>query len=223
MIKLVAFDWNGTILSDTRACHEAVNEVLKFVNLKPVSLESYRQHFDVPVTRTYKGLGISEDDLRNNAVDLVNVFHTNYEKRASKIRTRAFAKELLRWLSRNKIKSIIFSNHVNEPIKKQLKRLKIEKYFFDVLANSEMSSSYNGRNKQEKLRDFVQNNNFLPDEVLIVGDSIEEIEIGKRLGAKTIALTQGFCSTKRLKKAGPDYLINSLEEIVEIIEKINYK
>lgn len=71
MIKLVAFDWNGTILSDALACSQSVNEVLKLFNLKPATLKAYREHFDVPVSRTYLGLGISEKQLENQAEEIV--------------------------------------------------------------------------------------------------------------------------------------------------------
>lgn len=178
MIKLVAFDWNGTIFSDTFACYESVNEVLKFLNSKPVSLKTYREHFDVPVTRTYLGLGISQEQINSKAAEIVKTFHTNYEIRAVKVRTRAYANELLKWLSKNNIKSVIFSNHIDEPIKKQLKRLKVEKYFSAVLANLKLDSSLKRRNKREKLRKYTQSNKLLPNETSIIGDTVEEIEIG---------------------------------------------
>lgn len=221
MIKLAAFDWNGTIFSDTLACCESVNEVLKFLKLKPVTLQTYREHFDVPVTKAYLGLGISEEQISNSAAEIVKTFHTNYEIRAAKVRTRAYTRELLGWLSKNNIKSIIFSNHIDEPIKKQLKRLRLDNYFSAVLANSELNSSLKGRNKQEKLKNYIKNKGLSPDEVLIIGDTVEEIEIGKQLGAITVAITQGFCSTKRLKTSSPNYLISSLKEITNITENIN--
>lgn len=86
-----------------------------------------------------------------------------------------------------------------------------------------MDSSIKGRSKLEKLRNYMQDNKLSKEEVLIVGDSLEEIEIGKELGIRTVAVTDGFCSTKRLKAAKPDYLINSLKEIVKIVKKISLR
>lgn len=217
MIKLVTFDWNGTIFPDTRAVLECVNIVFKQLNLKSVSLKSFRDHFDVPITRTYLGLGAPKELLKNKSSEIVKIFHASYEVRAAKIRTRAYAKELLKWLSKKHIKSIIFSNHINEPIRKQLKRLKINHYFSDILANSELDSSIKGRNKQDKLKIYMHDNKLSKKDVLIVGDTLEEIEIGKELGIKTVAITHGFCSIKRLKATKPDYLINSLKEVIDII------
>lgn len=222
MIKLVAFDWNGTIFADTYAILDSVNEVLKFLQLKSVSLNTFQQHFDVPVTKTYLGLGITEETIKSKALEIAKVFHSNYEIRAATVRTRAFVRQLLGWLSENKISAIIFSNHINEPIKKQLKRLKIEKYFSAVLANDALDAALKERSKKEKLRNYLKENNFSVSEVLVIGDTVEEIEIGKELGLITIALTHGNCSITRLKAAKPDYLIGSLKEPIGIIREVNH-
>lgn len=222
MIKLVAFDWNGTLFSDTKAILDAVTQVLKLFNLKPVSLKTFQKHFDVPVNKAYIKLGVPEDELNKKSFQVSETFHAYYEPRASKVRTRAGANELLKWLFEKNIKSVIFSNHINEPIKKQLKRLKIEKYFSGILANSEIHTTLKGRSKKEKLKNFIENNKVDPNEIIIVGDTLEEIEIGKELGLFTAAITHGNCSTARLKSAKPDYVIKNLKEVIDIIKKLNY-
>lgn len=162
MIKLVVFDWNGTIFADTYAILDGINAVLRSLKLKPVSLKTFQQCFDVPVTKTYLGLGIPKKIINSQASRLAHTFHSNYEIRAAKVRSRAFAKPLLKWLAQKKISLIIFSNHIDEPIRKQLRRLKIEQYFSKVLANTELTSALKGRNKQEKLRSYISQHRFLP-------------------------------------------------------------
>lgn len=48
MIKLVIFDWNGTILSDAAANLEAENRVLSLFNIEPITIKQYRERFEVP-------------------------------------------------------------------------------------------------------------------------------------------------------------------------------
>lgn len=221
MIKLVAFDWNGTLFADTIAVYESNNGVFRLFNRKPVSFRTFQKYFDVPVKKYYQAVGIPEDALNQKATQITKTFHLFYESRVSKVRTRAWAKALLSFLSKNNINSVIFSNHIVDPIKKQLKRLKIEKYFSEVLANSHIQTSFEGRNKKEKLSSFIIDKKILPGETLIIGDTIEEIEIGKQLGCVTVAITHGNCSTVRLKSKKPDYLIYSLKQAINIIKKIN--
>ncbi len=84
-----------------------------------------------------------------------------------------------------------------------------------------METAFKGRAKQNRLENFLKKHNLQAKEVLIVGDTIEEIEIGKKLGVLTAAITHGNCSATRLKKAEPDYLINTLREVIDITGELN--
>ena len=97
----------------------------------------------------------------------------------------------------------------------------MEKYVKDLLANTELDSSMKARNKKGKLNDYIKENNFKKSEVMIIGDSPEEVEIGKALGLRTIAIAGGYYSTSRLRKSKPDFLINNLIELIRIARKIN--
>lgn len=221
MIKLVAFDWNGTIFADTYAIFESNNAVFEALNVKPVSFSAFQRHYDVPIKKFYLAVGAKAEDIDNKAEQIIQTFHIDYEKRASYVRTRAHAKELLNYLSKNNISSVIFSNHIIESITGHLKRLKIQKYFSEILGNSLENLPLKGRNKNEKLRSYINSKNLKAKEVLIVGDTIEEVEIGKEVGCYTVAITHGNCSTIRLKKAKPDFLISNLKDVVDIVKKLN--
>lgn len=218
MIKLVAFDWNGTIFADTFAIYKSDNEVFKLLKIKPATFQAFQKYYDVPIKRFYLALGVSENEF-DKKVDLIaQTFHTHYERLAVKVRSRAYARYILEWLSKNNITSVIFSNHLIEPIKKQLKRLKLDGYFSEIMANSHLKAALNRRDKKDRLKNYLANKNLLPNEVLIIGDTVEEIEIGQQLGISTTAITHGNCSTARLRAAQPDYLINSLKEVVGIMQ-----
>lgn len=223
MIKLAAFDWNGTLLADTYAVYESNNEVFKLFNKKQVSFSAFQKYFDVPVKKYYTRVGISEQEIDQNSKKIARTFHDYYEQRVKSVRGRAGAKYLLKWLLKNNIGSIIVSNHTVSPILSQLERLKINKYFSSIVANANLEDALKGRSKKERLKKYIDSKKIKPEEVFIVGDTVEEIEIGKELGCITIAITHGNCSVKRLKEKKPDHLIYSLKEISKIIEKINSK
>ncbi len=58
-------------------------------------------------------------------------------------------------------------------------------------------------------------------EVVIVGDTLEEIEIAKNFGCYAVAITGGHNSTSRLKAMKPDFLLHNLSELKKIIVKLN--
>lgn len=221
MIKLVAFDWNGTLFADTISCLEGDNAVLATLGIKPLTIKQFRDKFDVPIVNFYKNAGVEPKKALANYMQNEALFHSVYEKRAEKSRSRAHTGELLTWLKEHKIDSIIISNHTVQGIGKHLKRLRIEAYFRDVLANDSIGLIFKNRSKKEKLQAYLAQNGIKPKDILIVGDATEEIEIARAIGTKVIAITNGFYSTPRLRKAKPDYLIHDLKEVIGIIENLN--
>jgi phosphoglycolate phosphatase len=217
MIKLVAFDWNGTLLSDTMACVNAVNRSYSLLQIKPVSLSSYRKHFIVPIRDFWLALGASKEAIDKHGPEVNRLFHANYEKLVTRCRTRRGTREILPWLKQKGIPAVIFSNHTIAGVEAQLARLGIRHFFADVVANDATHVAVSERNKLLKLRHYLESKGIKGSEVVIVGDSCEEIEIGKTLGSITVAITNGNYSESRLKRAKPDFLISSLSELKWII------
>ncbi len=221
MIKLVAFDWNGTLLADTQTVVDSTNVELKTLFKKSTTLKEYRENFVIPVVEYFKGLGIDPLLLEKHHEESAQIFSREYESRVNRCRTRFGAKELLHRLKSQKIKSVIFSNHTAERITEQTDRLKITNYFGGILGNSHIGDAYTIKGKERRLIEYIAKNKINPSQILIVGDTDEEIIIGRDMGAKTAAITGGHSTTKRLRAQKPDFLINSLTEIMGIIKKLN--
>lgn len=221
MIKLVAFDWNGTILADTTYCLEAANVVFKHLNHKLISLKEYQETATIPVVNFYLKHGFTEEEFWSTAKENDKIYHAYYESKVTKTRTRAGSRRTLIWLKNHGIRSVIFSNHSTPRIKGQLKRLGLEGFFEDVIANADTTRVLSERSKELNVKNHMRKFGLKGDEVMIVGDSPEEVEIGKKLGLITVAITGGIYSVKRLLQAKPDYLVNSLKELVEIIDAVN--
>ncbi len=222
MIKLVAFDWNGTLLSDTQITLKAENISLKAIGVKPISLKKFQKTFDIPVTRYWDNLGFSKSFVKTHIDAIENTFHSQYKILAARARTRSGVRETLEWLVAKNIARVIFSNHDIPDIKRHLARLKIEKCITDVLANpGDGRLQIFNRHKGQKLENYRKQNNFKSKEILCVGDMCEEIEIGKEYGYHTVAITGGFNSTARLKAAKSDFLIHNLKDLIGIIKKLN--
>lgn len=222
MIKLVAFDWNGTLLADTVACMIGDDAALISLGYKPIGIKKFRETFEVPLLNFYAKIGVDTKNIpKDKFKKSEDAFHKNYEKRAACARTRAGTRSLLDWLQKRNIPSVIFSNHIRDRIMEQLARLKIENYFQEVIANTNNHEIIFNRGKGERLKEYLKEKSIEPSEILIVGDTTEEIEIARELGGISIAIAHGYQSTPRLKAAKPDYLINSLQQIEKIIAEKN--
>lgn len=219
MIKLVVFDWNGVLIADARATLDTDNELFKRLGRKPITMKTYRELFRMPVIEFFYALGFTKDEMARDAVKIQNLFHELYEPRIARVRTRLGARELLEFLADRGVEMIILSNHTMEGIQTQLERLNIKKYFSRVIANDK-HATMGRKNKAEKFVELLKELPYKKDEVLIIGDSPEEAEAGKLAGIKTVAISGGYYSTKRLKEAKPEHLIHNLTELISIIKKV---
>ncbi len=220
MIKLVAFDWNGTLIADGQTVVDCCNiELKKAYGVKQnIDLKTYREIFDVPVNQFFLDLGLDSKLVGQNSKKAAEIFHQAYEKKVNKCRTRKNVKKILIWLQKNQIQSVIVSNHAAKRIKEQLYRLKIDNYINYIFGNDHFSIVYSTTGKEKMLIKHLAKNKIRPHEVLLIGDAVEDIKIGKEMGTITAALTNGHCSTTRLRATKPDYLINNLSEIEKILK-----
>ncbi|OGE87608.1 MAG: hypothetical protein A3J07_02730 [Candidatus Doudnabacteria bacterium RIFCSPLOWO2_02_FULL_49_13] len=218
-IKLVAFDWNGTIFADTNLVVRAMSHTLVKFRLKPTNLKELQHKMVVPFKLYWLAMGMKLKDFERNVLTIRKTYFTYYEPREGLCRTRAGSREILDWLETQKINKVIFSNHMESHIRKQLKRLEIDS-FKDILGFTtvEDTSLMHKRGKESQLEEYVIKNRLKPNEVLVVGDTTEEIEIGKKFGYVTVALSGGNSSTRRLKATKPDHLIHHLKKLKNIIQ-----
>jgi phosphoglycolate phosphatase len=222
MIKLVAFDWNGTLLSDVQAAVNSDNFALKKLGFSPVTVRKFRECFDMPIINYWTNLGMPKSFFKSHFYEIEKLFHDHYEPLADKCRTGIGARDLLKWLKKNNIEAIIYSNHTVPNIGRLLKRLKIEQYISKVIARELGDNSHmHNRGKEQKLFEYVKSKKLKPSQVISIGDTEEEIEIGKAQGYHTVAITGGYNSTTRLKKHKPQFLVNSLVQVEAAIKQLN--
>lgn len=215
----VVFDWNGTLLADTALTVRAMNETLSLFRIQPISIDDYRTHHSVPFDKMYIQLGCDKDEILARQKEIFETFGTHYEGKASTLRQRRGAERVLKTLKDRGHKTAILSNYTVERISPQAQRLGLLQYFDDVLANrSSYQDIFHKKTKGERLKAFVAQHDT--DKALVVGDTIEEIEIAQDYGFLSVAIENGACSSARLRAAKPDFLIGSLEQIPAIAAKV---
>lgn len=217
--KLFVFDWNGTLLADTKVSWEASNICLEFFGRSPITLKHFRETFHFPVIHFYKLNGVDVDDMLARKAESNVIFQSAYERLAASARLRKGAKTILEWLKAENYEIIILSNYLTVKIEAHLKRLGITHYFSHIDANTDDGTHIlQHTTKAERLQKFMTAHDFKPEHTTIIGDSAEEPEIAKHLGLTSIGITDGVITRARLRKAGPDYIVNNLEDVSRILE-----
>lgn len=219
MVRLAVFDWNGTILADMQAVVEGMNQELKVIDHRPITVREYQEIYDTPTVNMWDKLGVSRKKFEANRMEMAKIFHAYYEPRVARARTRSGARKTLAALQKAGVTSIVLSNHTMEGIYFQVERLRLSDYFKDILANEGPGMNhYQG--KQERLAEYMRTYRHLPEKTIIIGDTVEEVRIGRNLGLKTACVSGGYNSLARLRHANPDILVNHLPDILKEIKEL---
>lgn len=94
----------------------------------------------------------------------------------------------------------------------ELEGFGIRKYFNLILITEKRSS------KEELIRSVINNGTLKKTAYdLFVSDMGKDIQVGRALGYKMVAVTYGFMSEERLREYHPDYIIRKLRDIEKIV------
>jgi phosphoglycolate phosphatase-like HAD superfamily hydrolase len=96
----------------------------------------------------------------------------------------------------------------------ELEHLNLNKYIKAVLSSSGETSN-KWEVKKKLVTDYFQNN--LPQNCWFIGDTETDILTGKSLDCKTVAVANGIRSKERLMKAEPDFIIDDIVDILDMI------
>ncbi len=218
--QAVIFDWNGTLLADTTLCLRATNESFALFKIAPISLETYRREHRLPLDAMYASLGCEAAALKKRRSELMATWSAFYDLHVPRARLRRGAKATLSHLKGRGHKVAILSNHVVDEIVKRTTQHAIAHHFDDILANAphELSSIMEKQSKGSRLQAFIDDHAI--KKAIVVGDTAEEVEIAHAQGYLGVALADGVCSLPRLRAAKPDFMIRSLTEMPDIVEKV---
>ena len=205
------WDWNGTLLDDTRASVDALNEQLVRRGLSPITLDFYREHFAFPVRPFYTLVGVDLDHEDWDA--LAKGYHDAYLARPSQLNAEAVpALELARAAGlRQTIVSALRQDYLDEATE----RLGIRRYFDAIVGTDNL----NGGSKLDRAKALVGRlgRTARGEAFTCIGDSLHDKEVADALGARCVLFGGGSHAPERLARVAP--LANSLTEAVRLALK----
>ena len=123
--------------------------------------------------------------------------------------------ETLEELSEKHLLGIVTGNQ-ELVARKRLESVGLDKYFsFGSFGNEDYERSNLVRNALNKAKRYGWNGD--KSNVYLVGDTERDVEAGKIEGVVTIAVTTGSDSRKKLSGSNPDYIVDNLSEIREVL------
>ncbi len=212
-MRRIVWDWNGTLFDDLHIVVAAVNAGLAAYGLAPITLDDYRAHYTRPVKVFYDrlfGRPVSGEEWR----DLDRRFHDGYRDLLEHAGLTADARHALDAVRAAGVPQSLLSMFPHDELVPLVGRLGIGGYFdrIDGLRGSpgDAKAAY----LEQHLRDIVGRTD--PAEVLVIGDTPDDAEAARHVGAACVLYDNGAHHRVDLETAGVP-VVDSLTEAVETL------
>lgn len=210
MIKLVAFDLDGTIGETIPMCIEAFRK----------SVSPYAGHFltDKEIVETFgmNEVGMVKAIVSDNWQGALKDFYQVYEEMHSEFRTPYNGiKELLQGLRDRGTKTALITGKGEKSCKITLKQFGLLDIFDDVLTGSET-----GKVKAESITFLLNKYRLSCDECVYIGDTLSDIEEAQQAGVICLSALWGITADKEnISKKNPDFQFYTVDEVTKYLLK----
>ncbi|GGC75546.1 HAD family hydrolase [Enterococcus wangshanyuanii] len=213
-IEYVIFDFDGT-LGDSKECgFKATEEAFKKMSLAIPKKETIEYYMGIPIEKSFK-------EMSNRALssvefdELLGLFRTYYKEYEEQyLVIFPGIKELLVGLKARKIVMFVLSSKKTDVLQRNLESLEIDAYFEEVVGSDKVS---NYKPDPEGIHYLLKKHQLDPAKVLMVGDAIFDLQMGRAAKVETCGVTWGSHAKEELAKEQPNVLIDEPKELLSWI------
>ena len=200
------WDWNGTLLDDLDYSIGVMNGLLARRGLPLLDRARYHTLFDFPVRNYYARLGF--DPARDSFEQLSVEFISAYDARRLECELHAGVETLLPAVAAAGLNQSILSAYRQQTLEEIVAHFGLTRHF--VRLNG-LDNIY-AHSKAELGRAWLRELALPTSDVLLIGDTLHDLEVARELGIDCILVAAGHHPADRLR-AGHDRVVNSLAEL----------
>ncbi len=195
--KHIIWDWNGTLLDDVDFTLSIGNRLLQKNNKPTVTKYFYLENFCFPVSEYYRKLGFDVDNL-DFFKELCEDFVKMYMEGVTSCRVKEEMLVIIHNLADQGIKQSVLSASEQNVLNIMLKQQKLNGVFENVFGLSDKAATCK-RERGKQLIELIDVEDI--SELLIVGDTVHDLEVGRDNGVEVLLVAHGHNSLDRLQNA----------------------
>lgn len=195
-MKLILWDWNGTLLNDAPVTLDIFNMVRVECGYEPVSLERYRDLYRHPIRAMYEEAGM--DLSRHTFESLADRWSELYTSYHSPPTLHDDAVSILRAFQERGLRQSILSALPHNILERSVRTHDVERFFETIHGATDPL----GHGKVEMGKEVARNLGVTGKEIVIVGDSSHDAEVAQELGSHCFLVPRGAESEGRLTQTG---------------------
>ncbi len=209
-VEGVLFDWDGTLIDSYHADTSAYLAMFKEMGLS-WGLEELEKNYSPNWYQVYRAAGLP----RRLWQDADRAWRARYAKHRPKL--IAGARRVLTKLRGNHHLGLVTSGDGDRVIR-QLREFRLTKLFTARVCSGD---TLRKKPHPEPLRLALRQMKLDPSACVYVGDASQDVEMARRAGVRAIGVLGPFPTEKRLRAARPEFLIRSIEELPDVLERFH--
>ena len=209
-VEGVLFDWDGTLIDSYHADTSAYLAMFKEMGLS-WGLEELEKNYSPNWYQVYRAAGLP----RRLWQDADRAWRARYAKHRPKL--IAGARRVLTKLRGNHHLGLVTSGDGDRVIR-QLREFRLTKLFTARVCSGD---TLRKKPHPEPLRLALRQMKLDPSACVYVGDASQDVEMARRAGVRAIGVLGPFPTEKRLRAARPEFLIGSIEELPDVLERFH--
>lgn len=208
--ELIIFDLDGTLIDSSKDIAWAVNKTLRQMGFEELSYQAIKERIGWGVKMLLeKALPNEKHNLVKEAREIFMGYYSGHLLVKTKLYPNVA--DVLRHFKNKKL--AVATNKPLNLTQKILDGLNISDYFKKVVGGDDVQ---NKKPAPEAIEIILRELNALPKETVFVGDSVIDIEAGKKAEVITIGAAYGFRGRQELKEAGADRIIEDIKELISL-------
>ncbi|MGL6315451.1 phosphoglycolate phosphatase [Vibrio sp. WXL103] len=219
-IKLIAFDLDGTLLDSVPDLAVAADQAVQALGFPAVSEAQVRDYVgngaDVLIGRALsQSLTVNPElspELRAKARTLFDDFYQQTGHKLSHL--YAAVTETLEVLHQAGFTLALVTNKPSKFVPDVLAKHGIDKYFNDVIGGDTFAEK---KPNPIALNWLMEKHQVTPEQMLMVGDSKNDILAAQNAGCYSFGLTYGYNHGEPISNNNPHYVADSVAEIVDLV------
>jgi phosphoglycolate phosphatase len=212
-IELIIFDLDGTLVDSRQDIVNAAGFMLRSLNLEKKPAEEIVSYIGRGLDAFIEdSLGDKADGMKNKALKIFRSYYKQHPADNAYIYPGVC--EILDYF-KAKEKAVV-TNRNHRSAKALLKKMGMAEYFKNIIGDDNKICLKPSRCQIDKLlgKTSVKNR----EKVLMVGDMDIDVFAGKAAGVHTCAVTYGLGKRQDIERSMPDYIINKMLELKNIIK-----
>lgn len=212
-IEHIIWDWNGTLIDDSRICVDVMNKMLSDRSFPVVDISGFAEAMDFPIILLFKNLGF--DLIKEKFEDVIEEFLDGYEKRVFESSVRPeFVSIIKAFYERGISMSIVSASH-DEYLQRAVRRYGLNNYFKCVSGLPDK----NGVSKVEIGKRQIVELGINKKSCLMIGDTAHDFEVACDIGVRCWLFPSGHSRYKKLKLTGANVFTSS-SDLAESLKQL---